>query len=76
MLRLFNMIISDICATSQMFSQFSQNVLRSVDRAPPRPSLSSPRPTRPQPSDDDDGEKPVNRFGVEKKNGGAALHQH
>lgn len=30
-------------------------------------SLSSPRSTRPQPPGDDDGEKLVNRFGVEKK---------
>lgn len=36
----------------------------------PGSSLSSPRPTRLQPSDDDDGEKLVNSFSVEKKMGG------
>lgn len=78
--RLFKMIIPDICFTSAMFSP---NV-SSADCPPPFPrgtwrvllgfffylesSLSSPWP-----SDDDDGEKLVNGFGVDKKKMGGRV---
>lgn len=72
---LSNLIISDISLTSSLF--FFSNVhftcaaltLFSVFFKPLGLFLSSPRPTWLQPPGDDDGEKLVNRFAVEKKMG-------